>query len=211
MNPIPVMTDELTEVDYPPAPWRMAGQLWMGVFPTDAPIPLPTGLRPLLSPRLAVLTLVRYRSGTMQYDELVIGTLARRGWRVGIWVDHIWVDSLPSVWGGRRIWGLPKNMAEFEWDGDTVQVSDETGAIATVTVNMTPSSLPAIWMPAPGFGLIEDQLMFTWASLSVRLGRSGFQVKDWSARFPYRLKHSTPSVVMAAKPFQMTVPAGNPI
>jgi hypothetical protein len=207
MQSAPVMTDELTEVAYPPAPWQMTGLLWMGAFPTDAPVPLPVGLQPLLSSHLAMLTLVRYQAGTLQYDELVVGTLARRGWRVGIWVDHIWVDSLPSVWGGRRLWGLPKNMAVFAWEGNTVQVSDEAGVIATVTVKTTPSALPAIWMPAPGFGLIDEQLVFTWASLWVSLGRSGLQVSDWSARFPYKLKRSTPAFVLAAKPFQMTVPA----
>jgi hypothetical protein len=33
---------------YPPAPWRSSGRSWMGLFKTDAPPPLPEGLKRLL-------------------------------------------------------------------------------------------------------------------------------------------------------------------
>lgn len=198
---------ELEEVAYPPAPWEMTGQLWMGGFRLDTPIPLPDGLK-AVDARLGLLTLVRYQSGTLQYDELVIGALVRKGWRIGIWVHYIWVDSLPSVWGGRRIWGLPKDMAEFNWNGNTVSVSDRDGAIASLEVDMSESRLPSIWIPAPGFGQLDGDWIFTNASMWMSFATAGMRLKDWSPRFPYRPKQEKPVFAMAGKPFRLKVPAG---
>jgi hypothetical protein len=198
---------KLPEIPYPPAPWRSTGQLWMGIFPTDTDVPLPPGLTHVLNPRRVAVMLVRYLEGTLQYDELVIGVLARRGLRFGIWVDYIWVDSLESVWGGRRIWGLPKDMAEFTWTENQVEVSDRHGAIMTLSVAMNPSKWPALWMPAPGFGRLEQQWLYTTAGVWVHPGNTEMHIKDWSSRFAYRPEKSTPSLSFSAKPFRMNVPA----
>ena len=96
----------LKEVPYPAPPWKMKGQLWMGLFKADRPIPLPAGLKSLLDPRSLFVVLVRYLEGTLCYDELAFGTLTRLGAWVGVYVDYIWVTELASVWGGRRLWGF---------------------------------------------------------------------------------------------------------
>ena len=101
-------TESPVEVPYPPAPWYLLGHLWAGFFTTDAPPALPTGLRPFLAGRWRVVMLVRYLDGTRRYDELVLGALARRKARPGLYVEHIWVTDAAGLWGGRRIWGLPK-------------------------------------------------------------------------------------------------------
>src|SRR5262245_34631566 len=115
----------------PPKPWRMSGLLCTTTLRADGDDPpLPPG-RPQLVAGRRVVTLGRYLDGTLRYDELVLGRLARRGLRVGLFVDHIWVDSRESVAGGRLFWGLPKELAEFSWTGDRVQVRDAEGDIAT--------------------------------------------------------------------------------
>ncbi len=195
------------EIPYPAAPWDMKGQLWMSAFKSDAPVQLPTGLKHFLDPKTIIVTLVRYLEGTLPYDELIVGTPARLGARVGIYVDYIWVNSLASVWGGRRIWGVPKNLAEFTWGASTVRVSDEQGPIATITVDRTPGRSPWVWMPTPGIGQLENnQWAYTVGQLWVRLDGKAMQIEGWSTRFGYQLDRK-PTLSMGAKPFRMHIPA----
>lgn len=171
-------------VAYPPAPWTMSGLMSMGFFRLQETWkdPMPHGLQPLLA-RTLVVTLVRYHHGTLRYDELVLGSLARRGVRLGIFVRCIWVDSEESVAGGRRIWGVPKEMARFHWTDDTVTVDDADGHIATLTVKQEPARLPAVPIVGPGFGLRDGQLVFSNALMRARLRRSSLRVERWSSRF----------------------------
>jgi hypothetical protein len=200
-----IQNRELAEVPYPPAPWRSTGQLWMGLFKTDVPVQLPDGLGHLLNPRWLVVALVRYLEGTLRYDELAVGPLARRGAHIGVFTDHIWVNDLASLWGGRRIWGIPKEMADFAWDGDTIRVTDAAGPIATLTVDRRASRLPWIWMPVPGIGCLDGQWVLTVGRVKARLGKAGMRLHEWSPRFPYRLEEK-PAFSFATRPFRMTVP-----
>ena len=127
---------DVEEVPYPPAPWKCSGQMWTGIFKSDIPRTLPGGFKHFLDPHLFIVSLIRYLDGTLRYDELLFSTLARLGPRPGIHVDDIWVNERASLWGGCRIWGLPKNLAEFGWDGSTVQITDEHGLIAKISVDM---------------------------------------------------------------------------
>jgi hypothetical protein len=197
----------LTEKPYPPPPWRSKNQMWMGAFAVDTPPVLPDGLRPLLSPRWVVLGLIRYLEGsTLTYDELVIASLARRGFRTGLYVHHIWVDSEASLWGGRRIWGLNKELATFAWEGDTVRVTDEAGPIVTMTVDRAPRTAP--WLPAiaPGFGRLDGQWVHVTGSLRARFGKADLRIEAWSPRFPFQLA-GAPRFAVAANPAEVTVPA----
>lgn len=199
----------LEEIPYPPPPWKMKGQLWMGYFKSGAPVQLPAGLHHLLDPNALIVTIVRYQEGTLRYDELVLGALVRVGGRIGIHVDRIWVDSLESVWGGRRIWGLPKNMAQFQWQDSTLRVTDDEGLIAVIRVDTSPASLPWTWLPIPmpGVGQLEDgRRVFTVGQLWGRFGSANMHIESWPDRFGYRPNHE-PVFGFAAKPFRMEVPA----
>ncbi len=193
------------EVAHPPAPWRFSGQLWMGVFRTEAEISLPAELHHVLPPRWLVVMLVRYLSGTLRYDEFAVGPLARRGAHIGIFVDRIWVNDLASLHGGRQIWGLPKQLADFAWAGDSVRIADENGLVAELHVARHGTRLPLPWMLAPGLGRVDEQWAYTVMRMSARVGRAGLRVNEWSDRLPYR-PAATPLVSFAANPFQLNVP-----
>jgi hypothetical protein len=199
------------EAPYPPAPWDAKGQLWMGFFKTDTPVQLPAGLKYLLDPHSLLVTVVRYLEGTLCYDELAFGTLARMGSRVGICTDCIWVTDLASLWGGRRIWGVPKNLAKFAWSDSTVRVTDEQGLIATIKVDMSPAKSPWVWMPSPAIGQLESGAwVYAVGGLWALFGGANMQVEEWSTRFGYQLGNK-PALSFGAKPFRLHLPAAKVI
>jgi len=66
---------------------------------------------------LGILYLASYgRGSVLAYNELiVVPALTRYRKNVGVWISHIYVDHPDSMAGGREIWGLPKELAQFTW------------------------------------------------------------------------------------------------
>ena len=168
----------------PPTPWIMRGRMFMGLFrvKSGTAAALPAGLTPLLAGH-RVVAVVRYLEGTLSYDELIIGRIARRGRKVALFIDHIWVNSRESVAGGRRIWGLPKELADFSWQGDTVAVRDDLGAVATFTVDQRPAFWPEVGVATPGFGVRDGQLLFFVGRVRVRLRGTSLRIVSLDPRF----------------------------
>ncbi|GAA2392262.1 hypothetical protein GCM10010420_15880 [Streptomyces glaucosporus] len=190
---------------HPPAPWRFRGQLWAAVFPARHRPPVPADLRPLTgSPALAV-GLVRYREGTLRYDELAVGPLVRRGRRAGLLIDRIWVSDPASVRGGRSIWGLPKELAEFDWTDRSVRVGDRDGLLAELVFRPGRLRLPAVPMPLPGFSGSAGRRLFVPGRMVGTLRRETLAVVSWSERLP-PLAATVPLLSAAVRPFRMTVP-----
>lgn len=120
-------------VSYPPPPWNLAGHGVQTVHTVDI-----RDVRPLVPEELSivqvwpgrtigVVAFAHYGPGSvLEYDELIVApALVRHQGRIGVWVSHIYVDDPMSVRGGREIWGVPKELAEFEWQDD--------GSVGTVT------------------------------------------------------------------------------
>ena len=111
------------EAGHPPAPWVLAGPFLatISAVPLERArpfVPDHVELQPV-APGLTVggIVLALYADGsTLRYAELVvIPALVRFGRRPAAFVSHIVVDDERSVAGGRQIWELPKEMAEFSW------------------------------------------------------------------------------------------------
>lgn len=132
---------------YPPQPWHLFGQMYLSVWVVPARRldgGIPPGAKPVGFGRFALLgaAWVRYQAGSvLEYDELLAAVLVRRGWRLRVTVTDIWVDSVPSRNGGRALWAIPKDLAEFEFTGpdelagrpdELAGRPDELGASATV-------------------------------------------------------------------------------
>ncbi|MET0404084.1 MAG: acetoacetate decarboxylase family protein [Cystobacter sp.] len=110
--------------DFPPAPWRLRGQLYASVWwvPTRR-------LQISLDPSLELLTFagracvgaafVEYQEGSvLTYSELFgsVSVRTRDSRRPGMTVTHMWVNSERSLRGGRALWGMPKELARFSVD-----------------------------------------------------------------------------------------------
>jgi hypothetical protein len=69
---------------------------------------------------LGVVAFAHYGQGSaLEYDELIVApAVVRHGTQWGVWVSHIYVDHPDSLIGGREIWGMPKELAEFHWSDD---------------------------------------------------------------------------------------------
>ena len=72
--------------------------------------------------------------GVLTYRELMTTLLVRRGWRLLPTITHIWVDSVASRDGGRALWGIPKELAEFTFARTNRSARDDEGPLATGTV-----------------------------------------------------------------------------
>ena len=122
---------------YPPEPWHLRGQMYLSVFlvPMRAVPPLPevlgAAVRPLsFGGRAAIgAAWVDYQpGGVLHYKELLSAVLTHERGRPRVSITDIWVDSVASREGGRRLWGIPKELAEFTLDADEDLV-DATAAL----------------------------------------------------------------------------------
>jgi hypothetical protein len=141
---------------YPPEPWDLRGRLHASAFlvpADDVKVDLPPGCELVrLRGRLVVGAVwVDYEpGGVLSYRELMTTVLVRRGLRVLPTITHIWVDSEISRDGGRALWGIPKDLAEFEFDGPRAggthfAARDDAGPLARGWVQQTrrlPGRLP---------------------------------------------------------------------
>ncbi|MEV1289092.1 acetoacetate decarboxylase family protein [Micromonospora sp. NPDC049679] len=125
---------------YPPEPWHLRGQLYLSVWllPRARLPELPPGLaeraRPILIGGRAVVgtAWVRYESGgVLDYRELLSAVLVSVGARPGVSIVDIWVDSEASRAGGRELWGIPKELAAFEFPDPSQRASAVTVAATT--------------------------------------------------------------------------------
>lgn len=121
-------------MNYPQAPWYLKGYAIQTVelldierarqfIPTDLEI-----LSVLPGKTLGGIYIAAYQAGSvLEYNELiVIPGLVNYSGKWGAWISHIYVDNTTSLTGGHEIWGLPKEIAKFNWQGKT------TGANASI-------------------------------------------------------------------------------
>jgi acetoacetate decarboxylase len=143
---------------YPSPPWTLHGFAYQTLHLISC-----DRLKPLLPPEFEVISilpnmtlggvyLASYGSGSvLQYNELIVAAgLVRRDRNWGAWISHIYVDNLDSVAGGRHIWGLPKEMADFTWESGSGGVSVRQGD--RLLCAFRPSwHMPLIRQPFTGF------------------------------------------------------------
>ncbi|HEY9826542.1 MAG TPA: acetoacetate decarboxylase family protein [Stenomitos sp.] len=118
-------------MSYPPAPWHLYGNALQSFHLIDletAKIVVPPDLEIVFilpGKTLGGLYLSVYdENSTLSYHELiVVSALVRYQGIIGSWISHIYVDHPDSVQGGRNIWGLPKEMADFNWNDRHIEVS----------------------------------------------------------------------------------------
>jgi hypothetical protein len=165
---------------YPPAPWRLCGESVQAIH--LVPVSAARALVPesarivsvLPGKTIGVLYCARYGTGsTLSYHELIVApalTYARG--RAGWWISHIHVDDLAAKEGGRAIWGLPKELANFQWTPGHGHVQVSSGAERLCAIEWQPARL-ALKIPAflPALSSRGTQMLSFHASGTASLRR----------------------------------------
>lgn len=125
---------------YPPAPWNLKGyaiqtlnlldiERSRQVIPSELKI-----VSVLPGKTLGGIYLSVYESDSLlQYNELiVVAGLTRYQNQLGAWISHIYVDNEVSVAGGREIWQLPKEIANFSWRSGEIEVKQKDNPLCTL-------------------------------------------------------------------------------
>lgn len=192
----------ITQVPYPPAPWRSAGEIHLGLFRAAQAAPLGhSGFRPLGDGRWLAIAAIRYQEGPLRYDELAIGPLVRRGLRPGIWVRDIYVDDEASLRGGRELWGLPKQLARFAFrdGGLCVHAGDEL--LIDLALADRGRAAPRLPLVCPGFGNRHGRWTYVTVRFSAQLARARMEVRALSPRLP-ALADPTARIACGASRFE---------
>jgi hypothetical protein len=117
---------------HPAPPWHLRGEVL--IVPT-----------PLRTRAIAGVMLADYRAGTLSCHEL---NVFPRATPRGMVVSHIYVDDEQSLSGGRQIWGLPKELADFEVSPTSWVVRQAGKLLLRASVRRKPGWLPTV-IPAP--------------------------------------------------------------
>lgn len=142
---------------YPPEPWDLTGHSYIGVWL------LPRGLTPTPhSPATKAVTIVGRavvcaaffvyeQPSPLTYDEIMATVLVRDGWRLRVSITHIWVNSAASREGGRKLWAIPKDLAEFDVAPHSSYAAQGIGSLGVGSARRLPRALPM------GFHIAQDR------------------------------------------------------
>jgi hypothetical protein len=179
---------EMKEQRYPPAPWRLYGESVQVIrlVPTRvarALVPKTMRVVPVLPGKtIGVLYCARYGVGsTLSYHEMIVApALAYARGRAGWWISHIYVDDRAAQAGGRVIWGLPKELASFQWSRERVQVNFGGERLCRIDWR---AARAALRMPAflPALSSMGAQVVFFRASGSCSLSRCRAEIEVHAA------------------------------
>ena len=157
-------------MNYPPAPWQLRGYATQTLNLVDI-----DRVRRFVPPELDIVAILpgktigsiyisEYQLGSvLTYNELIVApALVRKGTKIGGWISHIYVDSPNSVAGGREIWGLPKELAEFtRIDCQiTVKQQDKTLCSLSYRPNLLSDLKITPKITVPCFGNLNGNLLY---------------------------------------------------
>lgn len=156
---------------YPAAPWKLKGyavqtlQL-VNIEQACQFIPSELEIVSLLPGKtLGGIYISCYESGSLlKYNELIVvpGFVRSRD-KIGVWISHIYVDDRNSVAGGREIWGLPKEMANFSWNNGSVNVSQNNRELCNLRYQKGLFNFSTWWqqgLNGGSFSGLNDELLF---------------------------------------------------
>jgi acetoacetate decarboxylase len=101
--------------------------------------------------------LADYTGGTLAYRELIVFSRPKlaRG-RPGWVVSHIYVDDERSRSGGRAIWNLPKELADFSVAPGRFEVRQGGELLLSARIRRRPGFLP-LTFPTPAIGELDGR------------------------------------------------------
>jgi acetoacetate decarboxylase len=205
-------------MSYPNAPWTIKGYGYQTVHfidVSDASKFIPIGLElvsVLPGKTIGGIYMAKYEAGSsLMYSELIViaGLVKHASGKLGTWISHIYVDNPDSIAGGREIWGLPKEYAEFSW-----QPSEQGGVVVRqedrILCNFGHGWQFNLWQmsgQAPAYSQLASDLLLFDAKAIGNLALVGSRL-DVPASSPFaKLIKSQPIVAVKAEGLSITVDA----
>lgn len=192
--------------DYPAEPWDLHGHAYVGVWllPRDqAPTPCSPETRTVtvLGRTVVCAAFFIYEEPSpLTYDEIMATVLVREGWRLRVSITHIWVNSVASRDGGRRLWAIPKDLADFDVAHHSSYAAQGIGSLAVRRVRRLPWPLPL------GFRIAQDRAGSLLVSPVAGRIRFGLATARWSLAGDGPLGFLTgrkPLLTVACRPFHL--------
>lgn len=162
---------------YPQPPWTLQGYALITLQLLDI-----EKVRPFIPSELNIISVLpgktvggvylsKYNaSSALEYSELIIiaGFLSYKG-KFGGWVSHIYVDNPDSVAGGREVWGLPKELAQFTWTENSVTVRQADNLLCKLDYRRQSLGLP-LKLSASAFSCLDSNLAIFPAIVESKFG-----------------------------------------
>ena len=137
---------------YPPPPWNTHGWGAFRAYRVPATrVSLPPDMTPrsVLGQSSGLLAYIEYQPPSpLSYRELiwmpawVRARSAKSKHAHGYFVAKMYVDDETSLRAGRDVWALPKSLAHFERNGETVRISADDGTRAVLRIRPRGPALP---------------------------------------------------------------------
>lgn len=169
---------------YPQAPWTLQGNAISSLHINDVDrvrhlIPAELDIISIGGKTVSGVYLSYYGTGSvLEYSELIVipAVVGYRG-KIGGWVSHIYVDNADSVAGGREIWGLGKQLAEFNWEkGERVTVRQGNQMLCSLNYGKHSLAWPQ-YLGGNSFSTKNADLLLFVAQLNARFGFVGSQLE----------------------------------
>jgi hypothetical protein len=191
---------------YPAEPWDLHGHAYIGVWllsrdRTPSPhSPVTKAVRIFGRSVVCAAFFVYEEPSPLTYNEIMATVLVRQGWRPRVSITHIWVDSPASRDGGRDLWAIPKELADFEIAPHRSYAAQDIGSLEVDRVRRLPWRLPF------GFRIAQDrsgEAVVSPVTGRVRLGRTRGRWSFASEGGLGFLDGKRPLLTLAARPFHL--------
>ncbi len=170
---------------YPMAPWSLQGYAVQTLHLVDT-----NRVRALIPPEFEIFSvfpgktlgsvyLSNYQPGSvLEYSELIVApAFVKYQGKIGAWVTHIYVDNSDSVAGGREIWGLPKELADFTWLDKRVAVQQGGNTLCTLDFDKKSWFNWRQWLKGLSFSTKDANIMSFPAEFEFNIGFIGSKLE----------------------------------
>lgn len=175
-------------INYPEAPWTLDGKGIQAVFLTKIrkiKHLIPTDLTPVTVFPGYTLTMISAgnytKKSSLIYNEMIVcPALVKNNDKVGFWISHIYVDNIQSQKGGKDIWKLNKELADFEWKNEckSLKIKQQNKCLIDIDLSHT------IYLPHPNLNIRAYSSTNEWLSsfkgstqMKSKIGKATFVIE----------------------------------
>ncbi len=176
-------------INYPEAPWTLDGKGIQAVFLTkikNIRHLIPNDLKPVAvfpGYTLSMISGGNYnQKSSLIYNELIVcPALVKSNDKIGFWISHIYVDNIHSQKGGKDIWKLNKELADFEWKNEckSLKMNQQGKCLIEINVNNT------LYLPHPNLNIRAFSSTKEWLSsfigttqMKSKIGKATFKIGE---------------------------------